>query len=115
MEVDTQGNVLRSVVIGGSGDDRLYDITFDGSGHLVMAGWTTSSGSGNRDMWVIHLTDPNSWTIPCTNNTCNVASVTPTVATSITTALRTYSRTAISGIQPGGQSGSGSPTGTKCP
>ncbi len=114
MEVDTQGSVIRAIVIGGSGNDRLYDATIDASGHLVLTGSTTSSGAGNKDVYVIHFAD-NSWTIPCTDGTCNIAPVTPTVSSSIGSRLVTYTKTSISGIQSDGQGGSGTPGTKRCP
>ena len=101
MEVDSQGNVLRAYVMGGAGTDRLYAAEIDSAGHLVFAGWTDSYGSGGRDVWVVHLPYA-SWDIPgCTN--CQIAPVTPTITLSMPSTVHTFTRSSLSGVQPGGQ------------
>ncbi|NPA33347.1 MAG: hypothetical protein GXO48_00250 [Chlorobi bacterium] len=112
MEVDTQGNVLRAVVIGGAGNDRFYNVTLDASGHLVLVGWTTSFGSGNKDVYLVHL--KGSWSLSCPTN-CSIAPVTPTIATSISSRINSFTRSVSTGIQTNGQSSSGTPSSVKCP
>jgi uncharacterized delta-60 repeat protein len=55
VKLDSSGNVVRTKTIGGSSDDVAYSIIQSSDGGYVVAGWTSSFGAGNSDIFVVKL------------------------------------------------------------
>ena len=52
LELDAQGEVVRSWLLGGDLDDEVVTTFVSATGQLWFAGWSSSAGAGGRDMWV---------------------------------------------------------------
>ena len=102
-ELDSTGTVLRAIVLGGPGEDRLYSMQALPNGDLILTGWTTSFGNGQRDVWLVRL-DPT-WTLPCQN--CNVSTISISPSYGIASSVHTFTRTTLSGVVPDGIPGTG--------
>lgn len=55
VRTDGEGNVLWTKTLGGTGDDVCRSIQQTTDGGYILAGYTTSFGSGNNDWWIIKL------------------------------------------------------------
>jgi len=53
VKVDPDGNLVWSNVFGGSGDEAAYSVQETSDGGFIMAGYTTSYGSGGYDSWLV--------------------------------------------------------------
>ncbi|MEZ5196835.1 MAG: T9SS type A sorting domain-containing protein [Bacteroidales bacterium] len=55
IKTDIGGDTLWTRTYGGSGSDvgRFVEETFDGG--LIVSGWTSSYGAGQKDIWLLHL------------------------------------------------------------
>ncbi|MCF6192507.1 MAG: T9SS type A sorting domain-containing protein, partial [Candidatus Hydrothermae bacterium] len=54
-KLDSLGNLQWTRTAGGTGNDVGYDIVQTRTGDLVVVGYTTSYGAGNRDMFLVKL------------------------------------------------------------
>lgn len=52
---DRDGNLLWSRTYGGPSFDRIRSITETAEGTFVLAGYTSSSGAGHKDFWVLTI------------------------------------------------------------
>jgi arginine repressor len=55
VKLDSSGNVLWTKTIGGSSEDRANSIIQSSDGGYVVAGWTSSFGAGDVDIYVVKL------------------------------------------------------------
>jgi len=55
LELNTDGDVVDSRLFGGTGDEGCRDIEVSTDGGLLLAGYTTSRGSGGSDMWLVKV------------------------------------------------------------
>ena len=55
VKLDNLGDVTWQKTFGGAGEDYPVDIQQVSDEGYIIAGWTTSFGSGNRDYWLIKL------------------------------------------------------------
>jgi len=55
LNLDADGNVEWQKTYGGSGDDVANSIQQTSDGGYIVAGYTSSFGAGNRDVWVLKL------------------------------------------------------------
>jgi hypothetical protein len=62
IRTDTHGDTLWTKTIGGTGTDWGHSITITPDNCYVIAGWTTSFGTGDRDAWLIK-TGPDLYSI----------------------------------------------------
>ncbi len=53
VKVDSAGDLVWSTVFGGSGDEAAYSVQTTSDGGFIMAGYTTSYGSGGYDSWLV--------------------------------------------------------------
>jgi len=53
VKVDSAGDLVWSSVFGGSGDEAAYSVQETSDGGFIMAGYTTSYGSGGYDSWLV--------------------------------------------------------------
>jgi hypothetical protein len=53
IKTDADGNMLWDKTYGGSDDDAISSVKETKDGGYIIAGWTTSSGAGGMDMWLI--------------------------------------------------------------
>lgn len=59
-KISTDGTEEWSKTYGGSGDDRAYSILQTDEGGFIAAGYTTSYGAGDNDIWVLKLASDGS-------------------------------------------------------
>jgi len=62
IRTDENGNTLWTKTYGGNDDDRGYSLQETHDGGFIIAGWTSSYGSGNSDVYLIR-TDENGNTL----------------------------------------------------
>ncbi|MBL7699768.1 MAG: BACON domain-containing protein [Chitinophagaceae bacterium] len=61
MSIDGEGNLQWQKTIGGSAEDRLYNLKIAGGGNFLMVGWTHSSdgdvsdNAGDADAWIVSV------------------------------------------------------------
>ena len=55
IKTDSEGEKQWEQTFGGSGDDEAYSVLQTSDGGYIIAGFTTSFGTGKRDMWVIKV------------------------------------------------------------
>ncbi len=55
IKIDQNGDSLWTKTYGGPNDDEVFDIKRTPSGNLIIAGWTSSYGSGLRDAYLLHM------------------------------------------------------------
>jgi arginine repressor len=55
VKLDSAGNVVWTKTIGGSSEDRAISIIQSSDGGYVVAGWTSSFGAGDVDIYVVKL------------------------------------------------------------
>ena len=79
LKLDQTGTVSWQKTYGGSGGDCAYSIQQTSDGGYIVAGYTTSFGAGNDDMWILKL-DSNG-----NINNCDI------IGTSTATVTNTYS------------------------
>jgi hypothetical protein len=53
VKTDANGNEIWNRTYGGTGNDRAFSLATTVDGGYVLAGWTTSSGAGGFDAWLI--------------------------------------------------------------
>ncbi len=53
LKVDANGNQLWDRVFGGTSDEEVYSMVLTDDGGFLLAGATSSFGSGSRDIWLI--------------------------------------------------------------
>ena len=53
VKVDGSGNLIWDKTFGGSDDEEARSVVSDGAGGYTLAGFTTSKGAGNSDMWLV--------------------------------------------------------------
>lgn len=53
--IDSSGNTLNEMFLGGNADDAAYAITPTSDGNFVIAGSTASYGAGNMDIYLIKI------------------------------------------------------------
>lgn len=53
IKVDANGNQLWDRVFGGTSDEEVYSIVMTDDGGFLLAGATSSFGSGSRDIWLV--------------------------------------------------------------
>jgi hypothetical protein len=58
LKLDPNGDVQWQKTYGGPSGDGAYSIQQTTDGGYIVAGWTSSFGAGNGDIWVLKL-DPN--------------------------------------------------------
>jgi uncharacterized delta-60 repeat protein len=62
LKLDSLGSVTWQKTYGGSGSDGIWQIQQTSDGGYIAAGWTTSSGAGEFDAWLLKLTPTGSVT-----------------------------------------------------
>lgn len=61
IEIDGDGNLLWQKTLGGSGEEKLYNLKPSGDGSYLMAGWTLSNdgdvsdNAGDKDAWIVSV------------------------------------------------------------
>ncbi len=112
---DTLGNILNIYALGGSGNERLYDVVIEPSspGSVYVTGSTTSFGNGSRDLWIAKF-DVYNPQFNCTTG-CGVSPITNfNVTPSTTWTSYSLSVSTFSGSTPVGASSNGG-TQQNCP
>ncbi|MFH1321201.1 MAG: caspase family protein [Bacteroidota bacterium] len=57
LKFDIRGNLVWEKTFGEKGDEKAFSIITIPGGEYMVAGYTNSKGSGNKDMWVMKLDD----------------------------------------------------------
>jgi hypothetical protein len=57
VRTNSNGDLLWSTPIGGSGDDRAFSVVSDQSGHHYVTGWSWSYGQGQGDVYLVKLSE----------------------------------------------------------
>ncbi len=57
LRTNSNGDLLWSTTIGGSGDDRAFSVTTEQDGSHLVTGWTWSYGQGLGDVYLVKLQD----------------------------------------------------------
>ena len=66
IKTDNVGNILWKQIYGGFGDEMAYSVIETNESEFIIAGYTTSYGAGNHDMWLIKTDNTGNRIWDCT-------------------------------------------------
>jgi|GEM_PF-2644579 len=55
LKISSDGNILKSEMIGGNADDRAFSVISLSTGDVVFVGSTVSHGAGKSDAWIVKM------------------------------------------------------------